>query len=249
MAKTKKQKNELEMVTLDKNIHLSKLFSVLMMSLTLLVTVLSLMTLFYGDDHFLEKKFSKQDIQTKLISTIKNGGTLESVKHIYEARQFESFENLFQSKQKEYYYALTSLSFILNDLIVDSYQNGLYKDSVYINNLKRILSEHERKYPFDDLEESQKNIFENILLKLDDNYEIVQSDVLKLANEVNNQNKLVHKYFNKSTHSYIISIVALVITIIASAYQIFQSRKTNNLLLGLMRRDDIVNQMNETQTK
>ena len=209
------------------------LLSALVTSLTMLVTIVSLMTLFYGDEHLFEKGFSKQDIQSKLIQTIKNGGTLESVKHIYEAQQYKTSNNLFKSQKEEFYYSPTSLSFILNDLIVDSYQNGLYKDSIYFNNLKQILCEHERKNPFDDLEESQKNIFENLLIKLGNNYEIVQSDVSKLANEVNNQNQLVHKYLNKSTHSFIISIVALIITIVASGYQIYQAKKTNSLIKTL----------------
>ena len=209
------------------------LFSALVTSLTMLIAIVSLMTLFYGDEHLFEKVFSKEDIQSKLIPTIKNGGTLESVKHIFEARQYKTSSNLFKSKQEEYYSASTSLSFVLNDLIVDAYQNGSYKDSIYFNNLKQILCEYERKNPFDDLEDSQKNIFENLLIKLGNNYEIVQSDVSKLANEVNNQNKLVHKYLNKSTLSFIISIVALIITIVASGYQIYQANKTNSLIKNL----------------
>lgn len=139
------------------------LLSWLTMSLTILAMTMSLMTLFYGDDHIFKKGFSKQKIQSKLIPTIKNGGTLESVKHIYEAQQYKISNNLFKSKQEEIYYSPTSLSFVLNDLIVDSYQNGLYKDSVYFNNLRQILCEYERKNPFDDLEESQK-IFLKIFL-------------------------------------------------------------------------------------
>ena len=211
---------------------------VLMMSLTALLSVLTLMTLFYGDDHLFEKGFSKREIQDKLIPTIKNGGKLETVKHIYEARQYKISSNLFKSKQEEFYYNPTSLSFILNDLIVDAYQNGSCQDSIYFNNLQQILCEYERKNPFDDLEESQKNIFENILIKLDDNYELVQSDVSKLANEVNNQNQLVHRYLNKSTQSFIISIVALIITIVASAWQIFQAIKTNKFLKNLSQKKD-----------
>ena len=239
MSNIEEQQSEINEVIIKKTqkIHSTRKFlsllSWLVMSLTILTMILSLMTLFYGDDHIFEKGFSKQDIQSKLIPTIKNGGTLESVKHIYEARQFKISNNLFKSKQEDFYYSPTSLSFILNDLIVDSYQNGLYKDSIYFHNLKQILCEHERKNPFDDLEESQKNIFENLLIKLGNNYEIVQSDVSKLANEVNNQNQLVHKYLNKSTHSFIISIVALIITIVASGYQIYQAKKTNSLIKTL----------------
>lgn len=207
-------------------------FSLLLATLFSLLGVLLSLYGIINEDHFGSKRFLKQDIQARIIMTLRHGGTLESVKHIYAARLYKNYDitDLFRSNSNEYYYEPTSLSFILNDLLVEAYQRDLYKDSVYIANLSRMLIEHERKNPFDDLEDSQRATFENILIKLGDNYEIIQSDVSKLANEVNNQNKLVYKYLNKSTQSYVISIIALIVTIIALGYQIYQTKKFNELI-------------------
>lgn len=203
-------------------------FSLLLATLFSLLGVLFSLYGIINEDHF----GSKQDIQAKIITTVRHGGTLESVKHIYAARIYKNYDitDLLRSNSNEYYYEPTSLSFILNDILVEAYQRDLYKDSVYIASLGRMLIEHERKNPFDDLEDSQRATFENILIKLGDNYEIIQSDVSKLANEVNNQNKLVYKYLNKSTQSYVISIIALIVTIIALGYQIYQTKKFNDLI-------------------
>ena len=207
-------------------------FSLLLATLFSLLGVLFSLYGIINEDHFGSKRFAKQDIQAKIITTVRHGGTLESVKHIYAARIYKNYDitDLLRSSSNEYYYEPTSLSFILNDILVEAYQRDLYKDSVYIASLSRMLIEHERKNPFDDLEDSQRATFENILIKLGDNYEIIQSDVSKLANEVNNQNKLVYKYLNKSTQSYVISIIALIVTIIALGYQIYQTKKFNDLI-------------------
>lgn len=206
---------------------------------TMLISILSLvwaLLLFLnGDDQWGNKRFSKQEIQSKLITTIKNGGSLETVKHIYAARQHEPYSiiDMFRSTSDTYYYEPTSLSFILRDIQANSYQTSLYKDSIFVNNLEIVIQDHERKYPFDGLEDSQKTIFENILVKLNNNYDVVQQDVSKLANEIKNQNQLVYTYLNKSTKSYFISIAALIITIVASIYQIIQTNKTNNMIKSL----------------
>lgn len=211
------------------------ILTIFAMSLSIFALISSLLMILNGDDQWGSKRFARKEIQNMLITTIKNGGSLESVNHIYSARKYcpYSFVDIFKSTNDAYYYEPTSLSFILRDIQVEAYQTDMYKDSILLSNLEKTILYHERKYPFDGLEDAQKTIFENILIKLNDNYEIVQPDISKLANELRNQNQLVYTYFNKSNKSYFISIAALIITIIASVYQIYQANKTNNYLKDL----------------
>lgn len=204
---------------------------IFMLSFIIMMTSLFIATL-NEEEQWGSKRFVKADMQHKLTLTIRHGGSLETVKHIYAAREYKDYSliDFFKVDNDKYYYEPTSLTFILNDLLVNSYQDSTYQDSIYMAHLQQIRLEHEKKYPFDGLEDTQKNLFENIVIKLGDRYEIVQLDMTKLANEIQNQNQLVRTYLNKSNTSYIISIIALIITIATASYQIYQSHKTNKFL-------------------
>ena len=58
-------------------------------------------------------------------------------------------------------------------------------------------------------------------------YSNIQSDVMKIADELKYKNGLVDKYLNKSEISFYISIAAIIITIILSVFQIIQSNLSN----------------------
>ena len=72
----------------------------------------------------------------------------------------------------------------------------------------------------------QKYSFESIQVKLDSTYTKISPDVIKIAEELNSKNQLVSKYLNKSDISFYISIAALIITILFSAFQIYQNNST-----------------------
>lgn len=103
-------------------------FSLLLATLFSLLGVLFSLYGIINEDHFGSKRFAKQDIQAKIITTVRHGGTLESVKHIYAARIYKNYDitDLLRSNSNEYYYEPTSLSFILNDILVEAYQRDLY---------------------------------------------------------------------------------------------------------------------------
>lgn len=228
--------------------------STILMVLLMLFFILMMTSLFIAtlneEEQWGSKRFVKADMQNKLALIVRHGGSLETVKHIYAAREYKDYSLLdfFKVDNDKYYYEPTSLSFILNDLLVNSYQDSTYQDSIYMAHLQQIRIEHEKKYPFDGLEDTQKNLFENIVIKLGDRYEIVQSDMTKLANEIQHQNQLVRTYLNKSNTSYIISIIALIITIATASYQIYQSHKTNKFLEHLFpEKQDKKNENNKVE--
>ncbi len=170
-----------------------------------------------------EKVVNKKDIITSITSVIRNHGNLDNIKHIYNSR---TFENKLFTSSKEFYSNETSLSFILNDILVDIYKNNS-KDSIFIDRLNQILAEYETINPFDKLESTQIYSFNNIKTKLDSSYVKIQPDINKIVDELDNKNQLVNAYLNKSDISFYISIFALFVTFIFSIYQIYQTKQSS----------------------
>ena len=175
----------------------------------------------------------KSTIKELMRNTIKNGGDLDVIKHIYNTRSSKGLLWPFYDRKEDYYLYDYPLSGILNDLKVDYLQDSKGKDSVYYAVLCNIISENDKQNPFDNLEDNQKYSFESILAKLDTTYVIIKPDVVKIAEELNNKNQLVNKYLNKSDWSFYISISALIITIFLSLYQIYQNYSTSKAIRNL----------------
>lgn len=177
-----------------------------------------------------DKKYTeKTQIKEVMRNTIKNGGELSSIKHVYNTRSIENLfiNNPFSDKKKNYYTEDYPLSGILNDLLVDYLQESKGRDSVYYAALCHIITENEKQNPFDNLEDNQKYSFESIQVKLGSTYTKISPDVVKIAEELNNKNQLVNKYLNKSDISFYISIAALIITILFSLFQIYQNNSVD----------------------
>jgi preprotein translocase subunit SecG len=176
-----------------------------------------------------EAYFSKK-IKENIKTVIKAGGDISTVKHIFNTKIIKSRSLLyvFNKKEESFYPENTSLSQILNDLKVDFYLENSSSDSLYFNRIENITTTHNQVNPFDKLDNNQKFAFENIRTKLGVNYQTVQGDFNRIANELNNKNQLVGKYLYKSNRSYWISIIALAVTLILSTIQIFQNRNNKN---------------------
>jgi hypothetical protein len=164
----------------------------------------------------------KEPLKDVITCTIRNGGNLSSVKHIYETRSMT--HNLLSFLHEDRYYKGTeSLSSILKDIEVDSYkQLNVCEDSIFCAKLRAIIEENDLLNPFDKLENNQKYYFENLKTKLDTSYTEVAPDVIRIVDELDNKNKLVTRYLDKSEISFYVSISALIISIILSFYQIYQ---------------------------
>lgn len=202
----------------------NRLFSYISI-LTAILSAAALITIVIADPTD-EKYFNKDNLKKLITQAVKNGASIDNIKHIYDARLLEK-KPFFSSKDEfaaENYTENTSLSFILQDLLSGYYTNSNFKtDSLYLYNLKTIIKENEETNPFDKLEISQKYSFENIRLKTDSNYVKIQSDIIRITDELDSKNQLVNKYLNKSEISFNLSIIALIITILLSAYQIYQN--------------------------
>ena len=120
-------------------------------------------------------------------------------------------------------------------------------DSIYLSLLNKIIAENNKKYPFDKLEENQKYSFINIQEKSDSNYAKISSDIMKITDELDNKNKLVKEYLDKSTLSFYISIGALIITILLSIFQIYQNYRSSNIIKSMNNNvSNKISQKNET---
>ena len=209
----------------QKEFRFVRVIYVIMMSISI-----SLLILLNTDN---QSYFRKDIVKHELYQLIKNGGELELVKHLYDNRVCVSaFKTLFlndEEKTKDYYKNDIGLNIILRDLLTDYYlKKDSICDSLLYDNLVAIIYQYEAKNPFDNLKDNQKYYFVNIQTKLNSNeYSNIQSDVMKIADELKYKNGLVDKYLNKSEISFYISIAAIIITIILSVFQIIQSNLSN----------------------
>lgn len=193
-----------------------------------------------------DKVVNKKEIATSITEVIRNNGNINNIKHIYNSRTLES---KLLTSPKEFYSNETSLSFILNDILVDTYKNNS-KDSAFIDKLNMILIEYETINPFDKLESTQIYSFNNIKTKLDSSYVKIQPDINKIVDELANKNQLVNAYLNKSDISFYISIFALFVTFIFSIYQIYQAKQSSKEMNEIRNSfADLFNYQNKDENK
>ena len=164
----------------------------------------------------------KEPFKENISDVVRKGGDLDMVKHIYDTRPMthDHFPHLHAN---DYYVGNVSLSAILKDIEVDSYKElKVGEDSIFCAKLRAIIEENDLLNPFDKLENNQRYYFENLKTKLDTSYKEVTPDVIRIVDELDNKNKLVSRYLDKSEISFYVSIFALIITILLSFYQIYR---------------------------
>jgi hypothetical protein len=131
---------------------------------------------------------------------------------------------------RDYYDDTTPLSKVLDDIRSDLYTTKTDKKGI-LDRLNKIIHEHQERNPFDALEPSQKDYFENIRMKAGLKYNDIRNEVDKLATELESKNSLVNKYLKQSTTSFWVSIAALIFALAIGLYQIFQNRSSRLRLL------------------
>ncbi len=170
----------------------------------------------------------KNLIQDKIFTVIQNNAPLNIVKNIYDSRDFYKIstkDKIFNLSEISYYNHSISLTQILMDIQIKHYDNNNSNNLISIAKVEKIYKEYLQTNPFDSLEDSQKDLFNNISFKLNpQNYALIQIDVENISKELKDKNILVNKYLTDSTSSYILSIIAFILSIIIAIYQIFNSR-------------------------
>jgi Rad3-related DNA helicase len=182
---------------------------------------------------------AKQEIKAFVVKAIEKGADLRAIKHAYDNRnlKFKSLREIFND-MNGFYAETVPLSIILEDIRTDKYvfDDASGPDTQLIDS---IIEEHLAVNPFDALEDAQKDYFENIRLKLADNYSLVRLEVDKLASELHNKNSLVNKYLKDSTKSFWISITALAFSLLIGILQLFLHRaeRTKAIVASIIRSD------------
>lgn len=172
------------------------------------------------------KYINKISIHSDLSKAINNDAKLNIIKNIYFNREIVSINGIEQifANLTRYYTSDIPLSQILYNIQSEYYIKKNNSD-VNITKLSEIIKTYSVINPFDSLKDSQKDNFNNIIIKLNTNYKLVKNDVEKIAKELIQKNELVDKYLNDSTKSFLISIFALVFTAILGIYQLYLGRE------------------------
>lgn len=165
----------------------------------------------------------KSEINRKLITVMGRDGDLRALRSVYENRDISGFsiKQIFEGND-DFYLSSTPLSVMLEDIRTDIFLDS--DGALPLSTVDGIIKEYEQVNPFDSLESAQKDYFENIRIKLGENYGLITGDVDKLASELKSKNALVSQYLKDSTISFWVSISALCISLMMGAYQIYQSR-------------------------
>ena len=200
------------------------LLSSTMMLSIMIALLMNMFLTVSGSDYYCKKDELKSVIKT----IISNGADLDEVKHAFFTRNMEN-TSLFIKRREitEYYDKNVTLLRVLKDLQVDYHSQppgrGLSsQSSVYYSQLCKIIDEYTKKTPFDELEEGQRALFENLQAKLGENYDTVQYDVSRISDALNAKNILTEKYLNKSNKSFTISIVALIVSVVFGILELWK---------------------------
>lgn len=185
---------------------------------------------------------NKEELKQNIISSIENNADLEIVKDIFYDRRYEKSDYITNLKYRFYlsnlYYEKKDLTLdvLLKEIRNDLYINNTSKDSnkdYFSKRLELLMQENREKNPFDLLSDIQKEYFENLRIKLKNKntYDDVKNDVENIVSELNEKNRLVNDYLDKSNISYYLSIVALILAIFPIFSQIINLfRKISNTL-------------------
>ncbi|PKM27835.1 MAG: hypothetical protein CVV08_22120 [Gammaproteobacteria bacterium HGW-Gammaproteobacteria-12] len=160
----------------------------------------------FGDDFYYKKKAV---LQAEVNTMVKNGADLDSIKHHF----FTAFSqewgliDSWTKDESDYYRNDVSLLVVLKDI-----QNSAYLSEevlVDIAGVRGLMEVYQYRNPFDGLEPNQKDLFENIRVKLGDGYGVVAGDLNKLSDEITMKNGLVNQYLSDSKTSLYISVASL----------------------------------------
>jgi hypothetical protein len=180
----------------------------------------------FGDNQLYKPK---EKVQTDISVMVGNGANLDSLKH-YFLTTFDQEWGLFyrwNNEKSEHYREDVSLLTVLKDIKNQNYLKGP-AEPTKMSEISKFIEEYQQRNPFDGLDPNQKDIFENIRVKLDESYLIVSGDLNKLSDEISQKNKLVSQYLSDSQSSLYISIASLAFGVAFPIVSLLFSRKKSS---------------------
>ncbi len=226
---------------------LLSLLTNLMVTIAVAITMVAGVGIFSGNYN---KEYFPKSIKDSLKTVIMNNGDLDVIKNIYKNRSNRrpNILETFSGKASENNYLVeTPLSQILDDMKSDYFLNTEL-DSIYLTKLNSIITIHRQTNPFDKLEYNQKNDFENVRIKSGNDYIKIQTDIIRIADELHNRNLLVTKYLDRSTISFWISISAVVLTILLYLLQNHRNRPSRLMKLFVESLNQVDKEKEETES-
>ena len=137
----------------------------------------------------------------------------DDLKSIFDNKPRVNIRNKIFLNNTDFYDVSVDLARVLDDMIFDYYLKS-QEDSLYILKLKIFIKETKEKHPFDKLDEAQKELFIALRDNAGAHYYLIENNLLSISNELNNKNETIEVYLDKAYQSYIVSIIALLISII-----------------------------------
>jgi hypothetical protein len=178
----------------------------------LLVVSLSVLSLFYiiPNNYYVKK----QMVINQTLKLTKGGADLKAIKHYFNnAKTFKNnlYFKLFKNKEN-YYKNDTPFINVLQDV-----KNVLYLNIATDKDLEKkisdLIAEYTRREPFEALEQFQKDLFENIKLKLPNQYYKIERDLINISKDLETKNKLVKQNNLKTDVGLFLSILSMLIAL------------------------------------
>lgn len=199
-------------------------FEVIIFPLATLI-VITIMLYTFSPKEYNKGYIDKEALHSKITLAAKNGASLEDIKQFYLGAKKEKnptssdwLENIIIPNMKKDIQGYYSGDVSLLDVLKNTKAELFLKEKIDIELIKIIsekIDEHSQSNPFDRLEQGQKIYFETIKTKLKENYDLIQDDINRVVDELDEKNQLTNKYLSDSTMSYNLSIYAFIIGILA----------------------------------
>lgn len=160
-------------------------------------------------------------VQEKIKIAISNGANVEELDSILKAVSFTNNPLKMMTEiiigkndlDTNHYRGTTSLDRVLEDLINNNYLSNNFDYDFYLE-VKGLLDESKKISSISLLPEEEANYFINIKNKIkEEEYLKIENDIKKLTDTLLQKNNSINIYLNQSEKSYVISWIALILTL------------------------------------
>lgn len=186
-----------------------------------------------------KKLVDKYSLQSDFKKAINNKADINVLKNIAFLHPTAKIKEALFKREQNFYKKPINLEQVLKDIKSDNYLSNEF-DNVLNENIVNLLNNEKQISPIDKLDKNQAHYFHNIKSKVDPNiYSKIETDILKIVDELSIKNEIINKYLNQSNTSYLISWIALFISLLGlplifiqmvQYFQQFRNEKKHNNL-------------------